>query len=682
MAVLSFIIVWLALALQVPALALARPRGAGRLKSSGPREQENFQNAAVLPLVLLCGAVLLLCVLGCFGLLRWGVPLVLAAALASAVSLAVQAVRGGRAFGRRLCALCTQPALLMYAAGSLLIFGFMAVRRPLFTQWDEFSFWGTAAKVVKQNDALYTLVGQTNLAARSYPPALALLSYLFSFFAPEFEPWLLFAAYGTLYFAVFAAVAGQFPRRAAGPAAFCALACVLAPFAVESWYPGQQLAAYSSAYSDLMLGLLCAGGCAVWYGAVRDTGAGTPLRGARYAAALAGTACVTALLGLVKDVGLPLGLVLMLVCFADHTACDYIRYKKDARAAARGLGVALALCAAALAAYLLWAYELKAALGQDRSDTGAANQLSTFGMVTAGVRELFGIGRSEKFSAVLSAMGSAFFRTRVTVFGSGLATAAVIGLVLCIAFVLAPRGWRRRPVCFALTSGVGFAGYYFFQLLCYVYVFSETDGRGLASYARYMSTYYLFWLLGALLLLAWAAGCGRRAGGLCQLGAAAALLAVCCLRFSPADTLLGRQAPAWDTETVIAARAGQASAASRQGVLLVSQWDDSARWYRYAYELEPCALYHAVGDNTIVSDGEKGEYPLRLTAQNIGDFMAENHCDVLLVDVADDYFYTEFGPLFTDGLAGYFDGTNFAYRVEQTAQGVRFVPCGEGGGAA
>ena len=57
MAVLSFIIVWLALALQVPALALARPRGAGRLKSSGPREQENFQNAAVLPLVLLCAGL-------------------------------------------------------------------------------------------------------------------------------------------------------------------------------------------------------------------------------------------------------------------------------------------------------------------------------------------------------------------------------------------------------------------------------------------------------------------------------------------------------------------------------------------------------------------------------------------------------------------------------------------------
>ncbi|MDQ9761409.1 hypothetical protein RFZ45_21540, partial [Acinetobacter baumannii] len=56
---------------------------------------------------------------------------------------------------------------------------FLAWQQPMPTQWDEFSFWATAAKVVKNNDALYTMVAQTNLEARSYPAALPVLSYLF-----------------------------------------------------------------------------------------------------------------------------------------------------------------------------------------------------------------------------------------------------------------------------------------------------------------------------------------------------------------------------------------------------------------------------------------------------------------------------------------------------------------------
>ena len=158
--------------------------------------------------------------------------------------------------------------------------------------------------------------------------------------------------------------------------------------------------------------------------------------------------------------------------------------------------------------------------------------------------------------------------------------------------------------------------------------------------------------------------------------AALAVLAVCALRIDAQDTFLGRSPAAWDTQTLIEARAEQAKALAgpEDKVLLVSQWDDSDRWYRYAYALEPVALYHAVGDNTIVMPTPDAEYPLELTAETIGGFLEKEGCTLLLLDVVDYDFWMEYRPLFTDGMAGFETGSCVVYRVEDRGGAVRFVP--------
>ena len=94
----------------------------------------------------------------------------------------------------------------------------------------------------------------------------------------------------------------------------------------------------------------------------------------------------------------------------------------------------------------------------------------------------------------------------------------------------------------------------------------------------------------------------------------------------------------------------------------------------YACALEPLPLYHANGDGTIVSMEEPGQYPVRLDRSNIAAFLRETGCTLLLADVLDHYFCVEFEPMFTDGLAGYENGTCHVYRVEHGADGVVFVP--------
>ncbi len=671
MAMVSFAVMWTALLVLCVFFAVL----------CAPKKLRMAENAAAdaavasIPLCTVCGVVLVLFGFGCAGAMRAGAWCVLACAAAAAVWLAVRGLRctdGSFFAGVRRC-LC--PAWLLAFGGSALLAVFLAVRQPLFTQWDEFSFWGSAAHVVWRHDALYTLVEVTNLEARTYPPALPLLGYAFSFLSDAFAPWLVYAAYGVMSFSVFGALVGALRNRAA--AAFGALLCVLAPFAMESWSEGQTLVAYATAYADQMLGLLTAGACAVWLGAYPQREAMT---GGRYASALAKTACVVAVLGLTKDVGLPLGLVVFLVCTLVHFACDLIPHRRDARAGLRLAGVALVLAGAAVLSYVLWAQHMAAELAMDRSEAGGSAGLSTGGMLVAGIRELLGVDRTAHFSAVLSAMVAALFGRRVSVFGAGIVTIAVIGAVLVLAFVLEQPGRRRRVVCFAVASGAGFVGYFFFQLICYAYVFSVQDGEGLVSYARYMGIYYLFWLLGAVHLLLSAAA-GRSRGGVCVIASALALLLLCGAEIRVQDTLLGRGDAAWQTQTVIAQRARQAWAAAdavpgADKVLLVTQWDSGGRWYRYAYELEPLPLHHTELDNTIVPPDAEGAFTMRLDAQSIGGYLREQGITLLLLDVMDYDFWLEFEALFTDGMDGFEEGRCCVYRVEytQNAPGVAFVP--------
>lgn len=671
MAFASFLMMWLAV-ISLCLLFAVRP---WTLKKAGLIQENTAEpSTASLPLVVLCGMILTACTAGCFGLLQIGVGIILAAALGALLWTGYALYQAGPDAAKRRLWGCLTPAWCIAFGGSLLLALFLAWQQPMPTQWDEFSFWATAAKVVKNNDALYTMVAQTNLEARSYPAALPVLSYLFQWIAPAFTPWLMYAAYGTLYFAVFGAMVGLLGKENVRGAVFAALSCVLAPIAIESWYPQQTLVAYTTAYADLMLGLLTAGGCAVWMLASRGNTNGS-LTGHDYGVALFQTALVILTLGLTKDVGLPLGLVVMFVCLLDHFACDFLRNPKDAKAWARLFGVLLVLTAAAAISYLGWAAHMGTALGIDRSDTGGSAQMGTIEMVICGIQELLGINRSEKFAAVLSAMLGAFRGVRVSVFGNGLRTILAIGLILVLAFWLEQKN-KRRVVCYGLASGLGFVGYYFFQLICYVYVFSEADGLGLVSYERYMSTYYLFWLLGALCVLFCAVRSGHRFAGVSLVAVSLAVLLLCSRSVQIHNTFLGRNETAWYTESLIQARADQASAVAqpRDKVLLISQWDDSARWYRYAYALESVPLYHARGDNTIVLPGTDGNYPLTLSADTIDDFMQKNGCTLLLLDVVDYDFWNEFRRLFTDEMEGFLQNGQAVYRLEAADGMARFVP--------
>ena len=103
------------------------------------------------------------------------------------LSLAAGGGRGAGPAGRAGAPLAAKNSagLKFFAAASLVIWVLFAVLQPMFVEWDEFTFWGMAAKLLKEKNVLYP-ADPANLRAVSGLPGLGLVSYFVQGFAADF----------------------------------------------------------------------------------------------------------------------------------------------------------------------------------------------------------------------------------------------------------------------------------------------------------------------------------------------------------------------------------------------------------------------------------------------------------------------------------------------------------------
>lgn len=108
-------------------------------------------DAALLPLPLLAGAALLSYAFGMAGALRIGTALafVLLAALWGAGLVKLRPAGVVRAWRQALCA----PGFALFLGGAAFLWVLFFVQQPMFTQWDEFTAWGLAPKMVVERGA-------------------------------------------------------------------------------------------------------------------------------------------------------------------------------------------------------------------------------------------------------------------------------------------------------------------------------------------------------------------------------------------------------------------------------------------------------------------------------------------------------------------------------------------------
>lgn len=610
--------------------------------------------APLAPFTALCGTMIWFSLGGMLGVLRAaGWAYFILAAAVWATCLVVRPDEEARAALRAP----GFAAFWVLAAGILVFF---AVKNPMFITWDEFSFWGTAAKIVKYSDGLYVNASIGWDWVGTHRPALIVLGYFFQFFGGYAE-WRVLAGYDILMLSIFAVLtAGIKPgehRRTVPALLFGALL----PFAVML-YGSVHLETdlYVSSLADVPLGLTFGGVLALYYMDEKR--------------ALWPAAAAAAALALEKDTGFALGLVAVGIIAVD-ALLGAVRTRTVPKTLAKAAGMAVG-CGAA---FWVWQVYLSAASRADTSNVGGTEEMGMVQMVLTGLKELLGIGRTEKFARIMGNMVGTLLRVKNTMLGPGIVVVALILLMAAGAAVFTREpGLRVQAAVFALLGLAGFAAYFCFIGFTYVYVFTEAVSDTLVCFERYLYPYLLGWLLaaGALVLRA---GWNARWPGLLHTGFLAATLALGALIWLRVPLSLtvfgtGEGFYADRRETQALARQVQQAVPQDAHIFFISQGDDGNRWFLYTYELYPWYLDYSGtpgrgGGGTFALPGALPEdtlYYRSYTAAELMACMRENGCDYVFVEQSDTLFVDGYAALFSDGLAGCRDkAALYVYNEEQ-----------------
>ena len=384
-------------------------------------------------------------------------------------------------------------------------------------------------------------------------------------------------------------------------------------------------------------------------------------------------AAAAAALALEKDTGFALGLVAVGIIAGD-ALLGAVRTRTVPKTLAKAAGMAVGC-----AAFWVWQVYLSAASRADTSNVGGTEEMGMVQMVLTGLKELLGIGRTEKFARIMGNMVGTLLRVKNTMLGPGIVVVALILLMAAGAAVFTREpGLRVQAAVFALLGLAGFAAYFCFIGFTYVYVFTEAVSDTLVCFERYLYPYLLGWLLaaGALVLRA---GWNARWPGLLHMGFLAATLALGALIWLRVPLSLtvfgtGEGFYADRRETQALARQVQQAVPQDAHIFFISQGDDGNRWFLYTYELYPWYLDYSGtpgrgGGGTFALPGALPEdtlYYRSYTAAELMACMRENGCDYVFVEQSDTLFVDGYAALFSDGLAGCRDkAALYVYNEEQ-----------------
>lgn len=632
-------------------------------------------DAAALPLPVLAGTAVALYLAGLAGVLSFGLALCYLGLLAGTVFCAVRA-------GVQKCraALCS-PGLLLFLAAGALVWVLFAVTQPLFTQWDEFTAWGLAPKMVAERAAFY-VADPINLTASFTYPGTSLVSYFFQATPGQFAEWQCLAGLDILFLACMAPLAALPRKQWMHGVLLCGTAALL-PFFFSVVPVGTPSTVYANAMADTPLALLFGGSLCLYY-AIGDRKLGFAL-----------TALPLALLALTKDIGLAYGMIAAFLIGIDQLCC--VRRQSRLKTFGFALLKAGALAVVVLAAFLSWGrYTAAVAPTGGAASVGSA-QLSYGAVLVGGLQQLLGFGRQARFSTLLNLMAAAFTQRRVCLLGTPAVAVAGIALVAAAAFFTAPKKTaQRRRVVGAFAAGLFcFGALYLFHLILYFYNFSEAEALALKDYERYIGPYLQGWLLAMLCVLGRSAICARRPAR--QIGSAAIGLAA----LGMAGVFVWRGLPVagfWsDANSLYTVRADIKNRAEAMNevltwddrVLVISQGDDATRWYYYKYELtakvadgyggiwwgneDTSHRWPSDFMNLVESlNWELYENEAVCTVDSLAAYLQEIGCNYVLIDRADDYLERDFSARFAGGLTADMPAT--LYHFEGKDVPVAFTP--------
>ena len=628
-------------------------------------------HSALSPLVSLCAVSLVLAGAGVADLLRPAVFAVYGAGFA----LGIYALWKHRAGWRSLIT----PGAVLFWVMALAFAVYFGVRRPMFTDFDEMSFWGTAAKLTHQTHGLYTVAPVSWPWQATQSPCLITLGYFVQALG-QYADWKVYLAYDLLAFACFAAILGLCGWKQYRLAVPLAAICWCVPWFFTTYNHTIFLSTvYLTAYGDIPSGLVLGGTVALWL-ALRESD------GPKWA-----ILPVLAFSALIKS-----NTFVLALAGAGLVAADWLLVPADdqltgVRAWVRGLpkrlGFTAACFAAPLLAYRGWgSYTL--ALALQNAEQGGMGETSPDVITVAinGILMLLGqpVGdyyeaRRAQFYTAMDDMWHQYITSdgTLSMLGQGVVlTVFILALFFAAWLVAGQRALRVRIALTAFFSTVCFGGYNLMLALSYGFIFKPFQAERLEDYNRYVYTYYIGWFLIALALVSLAM---QKRPRLDLLGHAGVLCLAALMLFRvnqmvlPQLSVLGFSDAEFADRKIQQTRAAAVSAVTGdERLFYVYQGDNGLHWFTACYDFYPQIVdYSGDGGGTFgveelrpSAESVEGYYYHPYTAEEFAALVEETGCGYLYLDRVDELFTQSYAGLFTDGLAAAETGGTLVYRVD------------------
>ncbi len=601
----------------------------------------------LMPLASLATVVVALAVFGMVGLLVPGGYLVLLASLSLGVYSFIK--MGYKAVYKAMISVGFL-VFLIFGLAALVWFG---VRMPLFSQWDEFSFWGTVVKMMKLQGELYTTAEAGWFWTATEMPALPLLGWFVQLLSAEFLPWAVLFVYALLVFACASALVACVGHNLYAALPLSAVGLLL-PFVFLSPKRITSLSiAYLTAYGDVPAGLWF-GGALAFYLAIRKRGnilwALLPLAG----------------LALIKDNTFSISLVAAGLIFCD--ILFFLPREQQSLTKKKSIGLGVAFMATPLLCYISWRLHTGFANAQNTVTQGQSTGSSPLAAVQSSLLQLLGVQeRSEALQRTLVDMLDSFVNNdSISMLGTALHNTLFILLLFVFALFMAKdRLHRARVLLWGVLSALGFLGFQFVLLTFFAFL-SNYEG-GLPDYTRYQKSYFVGWLVLALAMLAQCAikeASTDKTTNLKQktktLAAQSVLVVVgfgglCLFGFNILDgySVLDYPSSRYDPLYAEQDQAELLSAHIEPGArtFYVNQDDTGLGWFKTHYHLMPNVLDYSFGGGRIVPQAEGNIAEIVLSREELQTYLSEENCEYIYLDAIDESFVQNYGTLFSDGLS-------------------------------
>ncbi|MBV6826567.1 hypothetical protein [Pseudomonas sp. PD9R] len=375
------------------------------------------------------------------------------------------------------------PVLIFYASIS---------SKFLFTGWDEFSFWASSIKVIYQTNALY--VEGSPVAFKYYPPGQQLFQYYFTYLTAWSEKNVLLAQI-IFMLSCLICVTGSLHKK-------------ITPLSIVTYFASCALIYYfgldfAHIFIDGILGLMFAAAISL---ALTNRG-------------IKGTLIVSAsvaLLVIAKQIGLILSLVVIAVyflasVFRERAESDDLKFHFSSLLKQ---SISALVCLAAIYfTFKTWGWYVKSInaytsfLLPDFTTVLQTPMLERLGTTSIEfIRRLhtdaYTSYTPDFIRAVLAKIdvfpNASYLIIKNLPEAIALSVAGLLGsLLVCstVCVLLSKKAERLKNLSVFGCLAVGAVGYLAFLLICYLVFFSEYEGVRLASFERYVSSYFLAWTL-------------------------------------------------------------------------------------------------------------------------------------------------------------------------------------------